>query len=117
MAAKRERPIEVTFTVEGHDYTRRPTFDIIAKLEEQFAIFPRLIRSIIGGEYGMRDVAGMMHVMLGEDGPGLEVVQRAVLAMGYAAAVNKISEMLGIVMDGAKITTPVGDFTVASADG
>lgn len=94
---------EVTFTLNGEEYERRPTFDIIARIEDAHGALPILIGRLITKQVGMSATANILEIILGKNGPKRTEIQEAVLDGDYyLEALSQISAFLGGLFDKAE---------------
>jgi hypothetical protein len=84
---------EVIFSVDGKDHTIRPTFDLIAKLENDHGAFPAIARRVSKADLGFVDLAVMFHTMLG-GAVSRESVQNAVVEQGYTDVLKTLEAFL-----------------------
>ena len=87
---------EVTFTVNGEDYTVRPTFQVIAEIENQFGGIMPLAKRMAAGDFTITEIVGVMLIALRgvKDAPKSALLQEKIFEEGVTNFLNPVASFL-----------------------
>lgn len=115
---------EIALTIADKTYAIRPTFSLIAELEDQFNSLMDIGQKLESGDWRITDLVRLLHMMLestDQDTPDLDTIAQAVLEQGATHFVAPVYEFLTLALIGtlpepAEHTDAIDPATVLSDD-
>ncbi len=110
---------EVTFTIDGEDYTVRPTFQIIAEIESQYGGIMPLAKRIASGDFTITEIVGVILIALkGQKGaPKPQELQELIFEEGATNFLVPISTFLANALTSGNAAPKAGGNSGGKAAG